>query len=95
MKIMVINQEPIIVTLDQGKELVQQIANGAEMILVGNEMIKASAITGIRNDENDFMPKRNWGQLASGQMQHFLADNREKASKGYEKYKRMRQELGL
>lgn len=95
MKIIVINQEPIIVTLDQGRELVQQIANGAEMILVGNEMIKASAITGIRNDENDFMPKRNWGQLASGQMQHFLADNREKASKGYAKYKQMRQELGL
>lgn len=95
MKICIINQEAIEVTKEQAGAAIEALKLGAEYLTINGEYIKANAITGVRNDENDFMPKRQWGQLASGQMQHFLADNREKASKGYAKYKQMRQELGL
>lgn len=95
MKICIINQEPIELTKDQAEAAIEALRQGAQYLTINGEYVKSSAITGVRNDEDDFMPKHRWGQLPAGHMQHFLEDNREAPSKGYEKYKKMRKELGL
>lgn len=94
MKVMVINQEPLIVTEEQGKKLLQQVANGAEMVVIGNEMVKTSAIMGIRNDASgETIPKLHWGALPAGRLEHFFDERREPLGQGYEKFKAMRNKI--
>lgn len=94
MKIMVINQEPLTVTEDQGRKLMQQIANGAEMIVIGSEMVKTSAIMGIRNDESgETISRLQWGMLPEGTLDHFFDERRETPGKGYEKFATLKDKL--
>jgi len=94
MKIIIINQEPLDVTQDQATQIVKSIASGAEVVIVNGEMVKSSAIMGVRHGESGkTLPVSLWGQLPAGEMKNFFDERREPAGPGYEKFKEMRSKL--
>lgn len=94
MKVIVINQEPLTVTPDQAKQIIQMIMNGSEMVVINGEMVKSSAIMGIRNSDNSkTLEKAQWGALPEGAMKHFYDDRREPNGDGYEKFKALKSKL--
>lgn len=94
MNIHIINQPPVEVTSEQAKTIMQQVANGAEIVIVGSEMIRVTSITGIRNDvSGEKIPVNLWGTLPEGRMAKFYDDRRENLGPGYEKYQAMKAKL--
>lgn len=93
MKVIVINQDPISVTEEQGIKLMKSMAAGVEVLIIDGEMIKASAIMGIRKDNDpDYLaqPLLMWGESS---IKTERRENREPAGPGYEKYLLAKQKL--
>jgi len=90
MKIHIINQEPLEVNADQAKSIMKSVTSGAEVVIIGHEMVKASAITGIRISASETIPASQWGALPAGKMEHFFDDKRENPGKGYRKFQEMK-----
>lgn len=93
MKVIIVGQDPLEVSGDEAKAVMQSIVSGAEYIIIGNEYVKASAIMGVRNDEQETLPTSLWGALPEGKMKHFFDDRREPAGDGYKKFQQMKQKL--
>ena len=94
MKIHIINQEPLEVNEDQARTIMASVAKGAEIVFVGTEMVKSSAIMGIRSDvSGSSIDKAQWGALPSGQMAHFFYERREPQGDGYAKFRDMKAKL--
>lgn len=93
MKVYIVNQEPLEVTSDQARKLVESIASGTEVVVIGDEMVKSSAVMGVRNDAGEIVPKIAWGQLPEGRMRHFYDERRETLGEGYAKFKAMKERL--
>lgn len=95
MKIIAIDQDPLEVSGEEAQAIMTSLELGVKYVIVRNEYIKASVIIGIRNDENDYMPRSAWGSLPAGQMQHFFDDKRDEHGKGWERFQSMRRKLGV
>jgi len=94
MKVTIINQDPIIVSPHDAKQLMQSIASGAEIVIVNGEMVKSSAIMGIRNDRTgESLPPALWGALPAGAMQNFYDERREPTGDGYKKFQELKSRL--
>lgn len=92
MKIMVVGQDPLEVTAEEARAVMQSIVRGAEFIIVGNEYVKASAIMGVRNGQ-ETLPVSQWGALPEGRLEHFFDDRREPKGDGYKKFQEMKNRL--
>lgn len=95
MKVVVINQDPLDVDDEQGLKLMQSIASGAEVVIVNGEMVKTSAIMGIRNDNQPDVaaqPLLMWGESLIDKSR-YQRNNREPAGPGYEKYMAAKRKL--
>lgn len=94
MKIHIINQEPLEVNEDQARTIMENVARGAEIVFVGTEMVKSSAIMGIRSDvSGQNIEKSQWGALPAGAMTHSFDDRREPQGDGYAKFMAMKSKL--
>lgn len=93
MKIMIIGQDPLEVSGNEAKAVMQSIASGAEYIIVDNEYVKSSAIMSIRNSEQETIPVSLWGALPAGRMKNFFDDRREPKGDGYKKFQDMKKKL--
>ena len=94
MKVIVINQEPLEVTPEQASKIMNDVALGAERVIIRGEMVKASVIVGIRNDvSGDSINKALWGQLPAGRMKHFYDERREQPGEGYKKFLAMKSRI--
>lgn len=94
MKVIIINQDPLIVTPDQAKQIMKSVAGGTDVVIINGEMIKSSAIMGIRNDESgERIPVNLWGALPAGKMAKFYDDRRDNFGPGYAKYQAMKAKL--
>lgn len=93
MKIIIVGQEPLEVSGDEAKAVMQSIISGAEFIIVGSEYVKASAIMGVRNDDQETLPTSQWGALPEGRMRHFFDDRREAEGDGYRKFREMKKKI--
>lgn len=92
MRVHIVGQEPLEVTIDEGRSIVKSIASGAEFIIIGDEYVKASTIMGIRNDA-ETIPTSQWGMLPEGRLERFFDDNREPKGDGYKKFQEMKRKL--
>lgn len=94
MKIHVINQEPLEVTYDQAKKIMDSIAKGAEIVFVGAEMVRSSAIAGVRNDTTgEITPPALWGSLSPEKLHAMREERREENGTGYERFQQMKNKL--
>lgn len=94
MKVMIIGQDPLEVTTEQGHKLIQSIVSGAEYVIVDGEYVKASSITGVRKDKED-IPKQYWGSLPAGKIENILRGGEPAStnSEGYKKFQSIRRKL--
>lgn len=92
MKLIIINQDPIEITDEQARSIVDAVTGGAEVVIVNGEMVRTSAIMGVRNS-GETLPASQWGALPAGTMRSFYDDRREPKSDGYKKYQAMRRKL--
>lgn len=92
MNIEIVGQEPLQVSLDEARAVMQSIIGGAEYIIIGDEYVKASVIMGIRNSR-ELIETSMWGALPPGKMATFFDDKREPKGEGYKKYQQMKQKL--
>lgn len=93
MKVMIVGQEPLEVTEDEARAIIQSIVTGVEYIIIGSEYVKATAVMGIRKPNDETLPTTAWGMLPEGRLEHFFDDHREPPGAGYEKFKAMKSKL--
>lgn len=91
MIVKVINQPDIIVSDNEAKQLANSMLQGSEFIVIRGEMIRASAISGIRTDSGYIsITTSTMRSLAAGD---FNRDRREAKGKGYEAFQALRRSM--
>mgnify|MGYP003534406274 CR=1 FL=1 len=96
MRLVIINQDPIQVTNDQARQIGETILSGAESIFVNGEMVKTSAIMGIRKDNQpDSQATTNWlwGKTPQHLIDEMSKENREQHGDGYKKFQELKSRL--